>query len=181
MVKRSAEFLNVGSLPTYEPVSRQCRFEDCHRDQLEDLGLQVCPSHLTQMITSLRELADHVPVGPPKTMTEQAALSISMMFQPRTERGNRHHPKWPKGPVVYYVRLGHYIKIGFTGRFGSRLSALTISQPDYDVLALEMDGSYELEAQRHKQFASHRLNNSELFTPHDALTKQGPVVINVAK
>lgn len=55
-------------------------------------------------------------------------------------------------PVVYYLRFGDRIKIGTTSDLRSRLAAL----PPGDLLAIE-PGTYDLERQRHTQFALHHL------------------------
>jgi hypothetical protein len=65
--------------------------------------------------------------------------------------------------VVYYMRFGDLIKIGTTNDLRRRTLNL---KPD-TVLAAE-PGSYELELQRHRQFARHRAQvgvGRELFFP----------------
>lgn len=63
------------------------------------------------------------------------------------KRGNR------EGSVVYYARIGDYIKIGYTTRLRNRLRTLRADQ----LLAIEPGGS-ELEAQRHREFAAERID-----------------------
>jgi hypothetical protein len=60
---------------------------------------------------------------------------------------------------VYYIRVGHLIKIGLTTNLASRFSSL---RPN-EVLAIEPGGS-ELETAMHKQFASLRAGG-EYFHP----------------
>lgn len=74
----------------------------------------------------------------------------------RAEMADR--PSW-----VYYVRCGNLIKIGTTTNLNSRLSSI---RPN-EVLALE-PGWYELEAQRHRQFAELQASG-EYFHPGVAL------------
>ena len=69
--------------------------------------------------------------------------------------------------VVYYVRIGEYVKIGTTGNLPQRLRQLRVS-PD-DLLAVE-PGSVGVERARHHQFRSDRLHvRRENFHPSVAL------------
>lgn len=70
-------------------------------------------------------------------------------------------------PVVYYVRIGYYVKIGTTAHFANRMGTLGVD----DVLALEW-GTFALERLRHQQFADCRAHNApgrELFYPNHEL------------
>lgn len=69
--------------------------------------------------------------------------------------------------VVYYVRIGSYIKIGYTRRLQQRIRQL---RADFeDLLAVE-DGNRDLESERHHQFRSDRLDmRRENFQPSPAL------------
>jgi hypothetical protein len=63
--------------------------------------------------------------------------------------------------VVYYVQVpGDLIKIGTTSNMRGRLSGLTARVPD--VLACE-PGGYDVERQRHQQFAHLRWRDTERF------------------
>jgi hypothetical protein len=65
--------------------------------------------------------------------------------------------------VVYYLRFGNLIKIGTTSSLYTRVREL---RPD-EILAAE-PGYRALEAQRHQQFARHRVER-ELFAPAPTL------------
>lgn len=81
------------------------------------------------------------------------------MFNPHTKA------RPPERPVVYYIRWGDRIKIGFTKRLAERLKGLYHDE----VLAVE-PGSRDLERQRHTQFASVRVEGQrEWFTDSAAL------------
>lgn len=63
--------------------------------------------------------------------------------------------------IVYYIRIGNLIKIGYTGSFHDRMRSL---MPD-EILAIE-EGDRELERQRHIQFAwSKAPKGAEYFYP----------------
>lgn len=72
-------------------------------------------------------------------------------------------------PVVYYVRLGEYIKIGTTVNLAKRLNALQADH-DPDALLATEPGDRQVEAQRHGQFYEDRVfHNRELFRPSERL------------
>lgn len=77
----------------------------------------------------------------------------------QADRGNR------TGAMVYYARIGDYIKIGYSTRLRNRLSALRVDE----LLACE-PGTPELEQQRHREFATERIDlRRENFRPSERL------------
>lgn len=69
--------------------------------------------------------------------------------------------------VVYYVRIGDYVKIGYTRRLRERMRQLRVSFDD--LLAVE-DGGRGLESQRHQEFRGLRLDTRrENFAPSETL------------
>lgn len=76
------------------------------------------------------------------------------------KRGNR------EPSVVYYARIGDYIKIGYTTRLRNRLTTLRVDE----LLAVE-PGGFDLEQARHRQFAAERIDlRRENFRPSESLT-----------
>lgn len=74
-------------------------------------------------------------------------------------RGNR------AGSVVYYARIGDYVKIGYSARLRNRMSNLRVDE----LLACEPGGE-ELERQRHEEFAAERISRRrENFTLSERL------------
>jgi hypothetical protein len=73
----------------------------------------------------------------------------------------------PDRPVtVYYVQVGHLVKIGCTENLKRRL----LAYPPYRrVLALEHDSSWAAESQRLIQFAEYLAEGKEWFRPGPAL------------
>jgi len=79
------------------------------------------------------------------------------------------HDAWGTGirvDVVYYLRFRDRIKIGTSGNPRQRLAGLHFDE----LLAFER-GDRLLEQRRHAQFAGHRLDRTEWFEAHDALTE----------
>jgi len=67
-----------------------------------------------------------------------------------------------RSPVVYYIQMNEYIKIGTTTRLRQRLA--TFSARPKDLLAIEPGGK-ERERERHLQFRASRVDRGELFAP----------------
>lgn len=56
-------------------------------------------------------------------------------------------------PLVYYARIGNYIKIGYSTRLQDRLKSLRADE----LLAIE-PGGFDLEQQRHREFGADRID-----------------------
>ena len=84
-----------------------------------------------------------------------AALLTSATCRPR--------PIPPPG-VVYYIRKGPYVKIGYTSHLTARMATL---RPD--VLLATEPGSYELETQRRHEFAFALSHGRDWFHPAQSL------------
>lgn len=70
--------------------------------------------------------------------------------------------------VVYYVRLGDYVKIGYTKSLRERMRNLRVAMPE-GLLAIEPGGP-DVERQRHQEFATERVHaRREDFRPSDRL------------
>jgi len=63
--------------------------------------------------------------------------------------------------VVYYIRVGKYIKIGTTRNVDQRLK----QYPPGSKLLVTEPGSYTREAERHEQFADYLAERNEWFRP----------------
>lgn len=75
--------------------------------------------------------------------------------------------------VVYYVRIGQYVKIGYTIDLRARMSGLRV---DRDALLAVEPGWRETEAQRHAQFDAERQGRRENFNPSRRLLAHVDVV-----
>ena len=70
--------------------------------------------------------------------------------------------------MVYFIKQGDYVKIGFTNRFKARLTQLQVSSPiKLEVLAI-IDGDKSDEQKFHEQF-KHISSNGEWFMQCDEL------------
>ena len=76
------------------------------------------------------------------------------------------HDRDESKAVVYYIDRGASVKIGTTISITSRMQ--TLSALPFDLLAVE-PGGFAVERQRHAEFASLRIGQTELFSKSDAL------------
>ena len=67
--------------------------------------------------------------------------------------------------IIYYLRLGEHIKIGYTTDLAKRLKAY----PPMSVLLATHPGTMKTEAQMHEQFAAHLAGRKEWFHVTDEL------------
>lgn len=116
--------------------------------------ISLCASHLMAAFTFCQEMVARA------DMATASGLDI--------ESADRcHKPKF--APIVYYVRLGEYIKIGTTTQPQIRFRVLEVDE----VLATE-PGSFDLETRRHVQFGHLRIKDRrgrELFRPAEDLMR----------
>ena len=86
---------------------------------------------------------------------EQADKEYARTEANAAKRGNR------EGELVYYVRIGGYVKIGYSARLRNRYASLRADE----LLAVE-PGGRDLESHRHSQFAAERIDlRRENFRP----------------
>lgn len=127
------------SAPNPNPI--RCAIFGCHDNPM--LGTYVCIHHAVEISDDVTEMYER----------------MSSVASPRPI------PTFP--PFVYYLMLGPTtVKIGTTRDVTARVQQLR-SELQY-VVALER-GSYEIERQRHLQFADERLGLKEDFRLSDRL------------
>lgn len=134
----------------------ECRVDWCEREASWDIkALPLCYEHGYE-IAMLYERAIVAERNKRRAVREIQALEVH-----EVKRGNR------EPSVVYYGRIGDYIKIGYTTRLRNRLSTLRVDE----LLAVEPGGA-DLERERHHQFAAERIDlRRENFRPSAALSE----------
>ncbi|MCF6376914.1 GIY-YIG nuclease family protein [Nocardioides KLBMP 9356] len=96
---------------------------------------------------------------------EQARLAA--LAQRRSDRDVAAQGNVGGRPLVYYARIGNYIKIGYSTHLHDRLRSLRADE----LLAIE-PGGYELEQERHRQFGADRIDERrENFRGSDDLLR----------
>lgn len=97
-----------------------------------------------------------------------SAALIERKRQREEERAGKPDPheakvQWQQArSVVYYIRIGDHVKIGFTSGIAERLVNLRV---DPDALLAVEPGWRETEHERHVQFAAERQGKRENFNP----------------
>lgn len=136
---------------------RQCRWPACHVEPIER-EIPLCERHFQY-------------IGE-RFMQERSILGGSFVREARPSPEERE-AEWQarederarlleEQSVVYYVRIGDRVKIGFSANLRQRLIALRLD--DSAILATEPGGRM-LETQRHREFAEERVGRREDFNP----------------
>ncbi|MFD3741604.1 DNA translocase FtsK [Streptomyces sp. NPDC058629] len=71
-----------------------------------------------------------------------------------------HIPAGPHDPLVYFLRNGNRVKIGYTTNLSNRVAALSLTLKFVD---LTLPGGRDLETVMHRRFATERLDGTEWF------------------
>lgn len=133
----------------------------CDAASMIDMPFPICRRHAGQVYERLGEHLGEEHAARLRTMTD-IARNLMTPSPERLAREKRRKEALRAQSVVYYVRIGEHVKIGTTTNLKARLSTLRVD-PDA-VLATE-PGGYELERQRHREFATERIGRRENFTP----------------
>ena len=130
-------------------LDTECCHPDCERPTADDTApLPLCERHATIVLYwSMREIRAHVDAA-------AATLADIAAIQPPADPTRRS--------VIYYARVDTTIKIGTTTPLAKRMKQLGA-----DLLAYE-SGSYDIEAQRHREHAMANSHN-EFFHPSPEL------------
>lgn len=130
----------------------------CDSPSMADVPFPICSHHAFKLYNHMLEVV-HTGLG----INRPADKSARDRW---TAREASHKEALKAQSVVYYVRIGDVIKIGFTGNVKQRMSQLRV--PIDAILATE-PGGREIEATRHKQFADLRVGTLENFRPEKRL------------
>lgn len=142
----TTEESNVGHVIPACTVQRQ-NGTFCDAVSLEDAPFPICAHHALSLFTHLQDTlmsagdATYSDVATDILMRNLRGRALG--HAPRSERVTVER-------VVYYVQVGDLIKIGTTSTLRNRLSHFP---PDSVLLATE-PGGHDVEAARHRQFAS---------------------------
>lgn len=145
-------------MPDYTAESTRCtalthKGKFCDYESLPDAPFPMCIKHAAMM---LRYLNSYAPEG-----LEDRIILAARAFGQRPEVPRRSATAG-RG-VVYYLRVGANVKIGFTTDLRQRMHGYP---PDSELLACE-PGDYALEQRRHRQFIHHLRVGKEWFEPSD--------------
>ena len=143
--------------------SRPCPIPGCWNKTWASRGLDVCGECANSIATIMRTPAEKRPGQMEWEAAElrsiirrqtQELLELKGSTEPRTTK-----PERPTEGVVYYLRSGGYIKIGWTSDLAKRMRAYS---PDSVLLAVH-PGTRKDEHRLHKRFATDRTHGREWF------------------
>lgn len=127
--------------------------KSCGGTVLKGTPVALCYEHAFQVYLNMHSRV----TGQMKTYFD--ALARAENGEPATNDPERHKA-YAEQSQVYYIRMGDYIKIGYTQNLKERLNGLRVDAAD--VLATE-PGSRAKERERHLQFADIRIGRRENF------------------
>jgi hypothetical protein len=117
---------------------------------MPDLDYPVCQRHAVKIAAAV---AAHV-----NDDSRIARMLLQTAWYPAVAQAD--------GPVVYYVRIGDHIKIGYSRSVSERIKTFQTSNAVVELLACEAVTEWDSEAERHRRFADHRVKDRrELFEP----------------
>lgn len=123
-------------------------------------GVPFCREHTLLAWSVVEDEIRHSSMSPDELRAEREATEKAK----ETERAERAAKNAESG-TVYYLKVGDHIKIGFASNLFQRLT----SYPPASVLVAVEDGSLNLEAQRHREFADFLDAGREWFVQGDRL------------
>lgn len=138
----------------------------CDGPSAPDVPFPICPHHALRLYKRMHQ-----------TIVEFGDEMHSRALSRAPEFDTKRRQQLKAQSVVYYVRIGDRVKIGFTTNIKQRLSGLRIYDADH-VLATE-PGGRDLERRRHQEFADERVsprhedfNPSRKLLAHIALVRE---------
>ena len=123
----------------------------CDAPAAEDMPFPICTRHAVELYRHMRQIVEDA------TSTHEGRLAVggAVLHGIHDEKRKRESLG-----VVYSIRVGTMIKIGYTENLMTRVSAYP---PGRKLLATE-EGGKILETRRHRQFAALRTAGKEWFS-----------------
>jgi len=141
---------------------RRCDMEYCNRAAWTERRLDVCGFHAREIMDAMRpEVEERAKVIAAADLAEVEHL---LAAQQRRINALESQSTASKTPVptdgtIYFLRVGGYIKIGWTSDLAKRMRAYS---PDTILLATH-PGTRKDEHRLHKMFAAHRTHGREWY------------------
>ncbi len=142
--------LNARSICTAQRASG--RF--CESQSIPGAPFPICVHHAALVLEYLDSVM-------PRDLDDRVIVAWRGAEQDRERVAGKRARRRDVTDVVYYVRVGKHIKIGYTSNLPSRMRAYP---PDSQLLGYEL-GGLSLEAQRHQEFADDLRMGREWFAP----------------
>lgn len=147
-----------------------CCWPDCFRE-VEHADVPLCEGHFRdvgmawfrdniELVRGVTEVASQ------EIMFDRVRRDAEFRRPERDALAEQMRAEREAGAVVYYLRIGDRIKIGFTVNLPQRLMALRL---DPSVVLATEPGGRDVEQRRHREFADERYGRREDFAPSDRL------------
>lgn len=130
----------------------------CELSANPDLPFPICTRHALMLFRHLQEM---LTTAQATTDPLDRATLLTTLLAHGLDDDERRWQRHDRDQVVYYVRVGDHIKIGYTSRLEQRIRAYG---PTAQLLATE-PGTRELERQRLREFADCLVGGKEWFAP----------------
>lgn len=131
--------------------------EFCNLPAAPGMPFPICAHHAIMVFRHLQTTIADVQAG---GMEMYPGVALNFFQQMRRTERERAAAK-PFAHTVYYLRVGHLIKIGYSSDVAQRLRSYP---PDTTLLVTE-PGDFDLERQRHKEFNHALVGGREWFEP----------------
>lgn len=129
----------------------------CDEKSLPDAPFPICLKHASRLMQYLNDRVTER--GPALQVAQEIATAERPDVTPTGATPLK--ATWRGTSVVYYVRIGRFIKIGYSANLAERMCSYP---PDTELLAYER-GSRDLESKRIKEFTRYRQAAREWFSP----------------
>lgn len=129
-------------------LAGECCVPTCYAEALEDAPFPICMRHMRQVFRYF------------DGYTEVAKQIFNSQRAIDSARPPKQRPSGSEHDQVYYLRVGEFIKIGYSANIKQRLSQMRLNADA--VLATE-PGGRDLERLRHQQFTHLRQGRREDF------------------
>src|SRR3954470_12354445 len=127
----------------------------CDAPSIEEGPFPICGSHAAQLFRFT------VPTMSNLTSQQPLFMAIAEADRYKREQAKEERHLASTKPVVYYIQVGEFIKIGTTIQLRERIKAYP---PNKRLLATE-PGGHSLESRRHEQFMRLLVLGREWFRP----------------
>lgn len=124
----------------------------CDAPSAEDVPFPICERHAARLYR-------HIAASVRGLASDPLLMAHGELERIKDEQAKDERRWAAEKPVVYYVQVGEFIKIGVTTRLRQRLQAYP---PNKRLLATE-PGNYALESKRHEQFEHLLAHGHEWF------------------
>lgn len=147
-----------------------CCWPDCFAE-VEHPDVPLCEAHFREagmawLRDNIELVRDVAGVASQEIMFDRERRASEFRRPERDAILREEQARREAGAIVYYLRIGDRIKIGFTTNLSQRLNGLRL---DASAVLVTEPGGRDVEARRHREFADERYGRREDFAPSDRL------------